>query len=111
MIAAGALLAGCADDVAKPVPLEPLEAKITGHQVWKLSLGGAAFSSLTGSAWFAAQGVAVAGNNLSSPPSTASWSRSTPPPARPGARTPADACRTGIGSDGRLDVSVRLCAR
>ena len=64
LVAAGTLLAGCADDVAKPVPLEPLDAKIGGHQVWKLSLGGAAFSSITGSAGFGAQGVTAVGNNF-----------------------------------------------
>ena len=65
--AAGALLAGCADDVAKPTPLEPLEAKISGHEVWKLSLGGAGFSAfglVAGSAGFGPQGVAVAGSNF-----------------------------------------------
>ena len=33
LVAASALLAGCADDVAQPTPLEPLEPKIAGHQV------------------------------------------------------------------------------
>ena len=60
-----ALLAGCADDVAKPTPLEPLEAKIAGHEVWKLSLGGVgSFSALAGNAGFGPQGMAVAGNNF-----------------------------------------------
>ena len=65
-IAATALLAGCADDVAKPTPLEPLEAKIAGHQVWKLDLGSgfATLGGLVGSAGFGPQGVAVAGNNF-----------------------------------------------
>ena len=67
LVAATALLAGCADDVAKPTPLEPLEAKIAGHQVWKLSLGGAGFSAfglVNGAAAFGAQGLAVTGNNF-----------------------------------------------
>ena len=66
MIAATALLAGCADDVAKPVPLEPLEAKIAGHEVWKLNLGSgfSTLSALAGNAGFGAQGVTVAGNNF-----------------------------------------------
>jgi outer membrane protein assembly factor BamB len=64
-IAATALLAGCADDVAKPTPLEPLEAKIAGHQVWKLSLGSfTTFSSLTGNVGFGPQGVAASGSNF-----------------------------------------------
>lgn len=67
VVAATALLAGCADDVAKPTPLEPMESKITGHQVWKLNLGGAGFSAfglVNGAAAFGPQGVAVAGNNF-----------------------------------------------
>ena len=66
VIAATALLAGCADDVAKPVPLEPLEAKIAGHEVWKLNLGSgfSTLSALAGNAGFGAQGVTVAGNNF-----------------------------------------------
>jgi outer membrane protein assembly factor BamB len=64
-VSAAALLAGCASDVAKPTPLEPVQAKIAGHQVWKLSLAGfATLSSLTGNAGFGAQGIAVAGNNF-----------------------------------------------
>ena len=65
MLAATALLAGCADDVAKPTPLEPLEAKIAGHEVWKLNLASfSTLSALTGNAGFGPQGVAVAGNNF-----------------------------------------------
>ena len=66
MIAATALLAGCADDVAKPTPLEPLVAKIAGHEVWKLNLGSgfSTLSALAGNAGFGAQGVTVAGNNF-----------------------------------------------
>jgi outer membrane assembly lipoprotein YfgL len=66
MVAATALLAGCADDAAKPTPLEPLEAKIAGHEVWKLNLGSgfSTLSSLAGNAGFAPQGVVVAGNNF-----------------------------------------------
>jgi outer membrane assembly lipoprotein YfgL len=67
LVAAGAVLAGCADDVAKPTPLEPLEAKISGHQVWKLSLGGSSGIKLLGVAGtpgFASEGVTVAGNNF-----------------------------------------------
>ena len=64
-VAAAALVAGCADDVAKPTPLEPLEAKIAGHQVWKLSLASfSTLSALAGNAGFGAQGVAAAGNNF-----------------------------------------------
>jgi outer membrane protein assembly factor BamB len=64
-VAAAALVAGCADDVAKPTPLEPLEAKIAGHQVWKLSLASfSSLSALAGNAGFGAQGVAAAGNNF-----------------------------------------------
>jgi outer membrane protein assembly factor BamB len=48
-----AALAGCSSDAPKPTPLEPAEAKIAGHQVWKLSLSG-----------FAQQGVAAAGKNF-----------------------------------------------
>jgi outer membrane assembly lipoprotein YfgL len=66
IVAATALLAGCADDVAKPTPLEPLEAKIAGHEVWKLNLGSgfSTLSALAGNAGFGPQGVAVAGNNF-----------------------------------------------
>ena len=66
LIAATALLAGCADDATKPTPLEPLEAKIAGHEVWKLNLGSgfSTLSSLAGNAGFGPQGVVVAGNNF-----------------------------------------------
>jgi outer membrane protein assembly factor BamB len=64
-LAATALLAGCADDVAKPTPLEPLEAKIAGHEVWKLSLSSfGSLSALAGNAGFGPQGVAASGNNF-----------------------------------------------
>ena len=64
-VAASALVAGCADDAAKPTPLEPLEAKIAGHEVWKLSLSSfGSLSALAGNAGFGAQGVAAAGNNF-----------------------------------------------
>jgi outer membrane assembly lipoprotein YfgL len=60
-----ALLAGCADDVAKPTPLEPLEAKIAGHEVWKLSLASfGTLNALAGNAGFGPQGVAASGNNF-----------------------------------------------
>ena len=65
VIAATALVAGCSSDAPKPTPLEPLVAKITGHEVWKLTL--ASFSplnSLTGNVGFGPQGVAAAGNNF-----------------------------------------------
>ncbi len=65
LVAVGALLAGCADDVAKPTPLAPLEAKISGHEVWKLSLSTfGTLSTLAGNAGFGPQGVAVAGKNF-----------------------------------------------
>jgi outer membrane protein assembly factor BamB len=64
-VAVSALLAGCADDVAKPTPLEPLEAKIAGHEVWKLSLSSfGTLNALAGNAGFGSQGVVAAGNNL-----------------------------------------------
>jgi len=64
-MAVSALLAGCADDVAKPTPLEPLEAKIAGHEVWKLSLSSfGTLNALAGNAGFGSQGVVAAGNNL-----------------------------------------------
>ncbi len=64
-LAATALLAGCADDVAKPTPLEPLEAKIAGHEVWKLSLASfGSLSALAGNAGFGPQGVTASGNNF-----------------------------------------------
>jgi len=64
-VAAAALLAGCADDATKPTPLEPLEAKIAGHEVWKLSLASfSTLSALAGNAGFGPQGVAVAGKNF-----------------------------------------------
>ena len=64
-VVASALVAGCADDVAKPTPLEPMEAKIAGHEVWKLSLSSfSTLSALAGNAGFGAQGVAAAGNNF-----------------------------------------------
>ena len=60
-----ALVAGCADDVAKPTPLEPLEAKISGHQVWKLSLSSfSTLNALAGNAGFGAQGIAVSGKDF-----------------------------------------------
>ena len=64
-VAVSTLLAGCADDVNKPTPLEPLEAKIAGHEVWKMSLASfSTLNALAGNAGFAAQGVVAAGNNL-----------------------------------------------
>jgi outer membrane assembly lipoprotein YfgL len=64
-LAVSALLAGCADDVAKPTPLEPLEAKIAGHEVWKLSLSSfGTLNALAGNAGFGSQGVVAAGDNL-----------------------------------------------
>ena len=64
-LAATALLAGCADDVAKPTPLEPLEAKIAGHEVWKLSLSSfGTLNALAGNAGFGPQGVTASGNNF-----------------------------------------------
>ena len=64
-VAGAAVLAGCSSDAPKPTPLEPVEAKIAGHQVWKLSLASfATLSSLAGNAGFGPQGVAVAGNNF-----------------------------------------------
>jgi outer membrane assembly lipoprotein YfgL len=63
--AATALLAGCADDIAKPTPLEPLVAKIAGHEVWKLSLSSfGSLSALAGNAGFGPQGVTASGNNF-----------------------------------------------
>ena len=65
LVAAAALVAGCSGDAPKPTPLEKVEAKIAGHQVWKLSLSSfSTLSSLAGNAGFGAQGVAVAGNNF-----------------------------------------------
>jgi len=65
IVAALALLAGCADDVAKPTPLEPLAAKIAGHEVWKLSLASfGTLNALAGNAGFGPQGVAASGNNF-----------------------------------------------
>ena len=67
VVAAGALLAGCAENVAKPTPLEPLTPRITGHQVWKLNLGGGGALGLLGvdgAVGFAAQGIAVAGHTF-----------------------------------------------
>jgi len=64
-VGAAALLAGCADDVAKPTPLEALTPQIAGHEVWKLSLSSfGSLSALAGNAGFGPQGVAVAGNNF-----------------------------------------------
>ena len=64
-VAVGALLAGCADDVAKPTPLEPLEAKIAGHEVWKMSLSSfSTLNALAGNAGFGSQGAVAAGNNV-----------------------------------------------
>jgi outer membrane protein assembly factor BamB len=64
-LAATALLAACADNVAKPTPLEPLVPKIAGHEVWKMNLGSfSTFNALSGNAGFAAQGVTVAGSNF-----------------------------------------------
>jgi len=65
VLAAMALVAGCADDVAKPTPLEPLEAKISGHQVWKLSLASfSTLNALAGNAGFGPQGIAVSGKDF-----------------------------------------------
>jgi outer membrane assembly lipoprotein YfgL len=65
VIAATALVAGCSSDAPKPTPLEPLEAKITGHEVWKLTLTSfSPLNSLTGNAGFGPQGIAAAGNNF-----------------------------------------------
>jgi outer membrane protein assembly factor BamB len=63
--AAVALVAGCADDATKPTPLEPLEAKIAGHEVWKMNLSSfGSLSALAGNAGFGPQGITVAGNNF-----------------------------------------------
>ena len=107
LIAAGALLAGCDDDVAKPVPLQPLEPKITGHQVWKLNLGSVAFSSLTGSAGFAAQGVAVAGNNFVIGALNGALVSVDADTGKENWRADAGGrLSTGIGSDGRFSAVV-----
>ena len=64
-LAAMALVAGCAEDVAKPTPLEPLQAKIAGHEVWKLSLSSfSTLNALAGNAGFGPQGIAVAGKDF-----------------------------------------------
>ena len=64
-LAAMALVAGCADDVAKPTPLEPLQAKIAGHEVWKLSLSSfGTLNALAGNAGFGPQGIAVSGKDF-----------------------------------------------
>ena len=64
-LAAVALVAGCADDATKPTPLEPLEAKIAGHEVWKMNLSSfGSLSALAGNAGFGPQGITVAGNNF-----------------------------------------------
>jgi outer membrane protein assembly factor BamB len=107
VLAAGALLAGCADDVAKPTPLEPLPAKISGHEVWKLSLGGAAFSSLTGSAGFAAQGVTAAGNNFVIGALNGALVSVDADTGKENWRADAGGrLSTGIGSDGRFSAVV-----
>ena len=49
-IAGAAWLAGCSGDGPKPTALEPLDAKIAGHQTWHLSLSA-----------FAQQGVVAVG--------------------------------------------------
>ncbi len=65
VMAATALLAGCSSDAPKPTPLEPLVAKIAGHEVWKMTLASfSPLSSLAGNAGFGPQGVAAAGNNF-----------------------------------------------
>jgi len=102
-----ALLAGCADDAAKPTPLEPLEAKIAGHEVWKLNLGGAAFSSLTGSAGFAAQGVIAAGHNFVIGALNGALVSVDADTGKENWRADAGArLATGIGSDGRFSAVV-----
>jgi len=64
-LAALAFVAGCADDVAKPTPLEPLQAKIAGHEVWKLSLSSfSTLNALAGNAGFGPQGIAVSGKDF-----------------------------------------------
>jgi len=107
-VAVSALVAGCADDVAKPTPLEPLEAKIAGHEVWKLSLSSfSTLNALAGNAGFGAQGVVAAGDNFIIG-------------ARNGALVSVDAATgkenwradaggrlsAGIGSDGRFTAVV-----
>jgi len=107
-MAVSALLAGCADDAAKPTPLEPLEAKIAGHEVWKLNLSGfGTLAALAGNAGFGAQGVTAAGDNFIIG-------------ARNGALVSVDAATgkenwradvgdrlsTGVGSDGRFTAVV-----
>jgi outer membrane protein assembly factor BamB len=107
VLAAGALLAGCADDAAKPTPLEPLQAKISGHQVWKLSLGGAAFSAVTGSAGFAAQGVTAAGNNFVIGALNGALVSVDADSGKENWRADAGGrLSTGIGSDGRFSAVV-----
>ena len=115
LVAAGALLAGCDDDVAKPVPLEPLEAKISGHEVWKLSLGGAGFTAfglVNGSAAFGAQGIAVAGTNFIIGAANGALLSVDADTGKENWRADAGGrLTTGVGSDGRLAGSLILVGR
>jgi outer membrane assembly lipoprotein YfgL len=91
-----AALAGCSSDAPKPTPLEPAEAKISGHQVWKLSLSG-----------FGPQGVAPAAKSFVI---GASNGVVTSVDADTGAeqwRVDAGArLATGVGTDGRFAAVV-----
>ena len=109
MIAATALLAGCADDAAKPTPLEPLEAKIAGHEVWKLNLGSGfgTLSALAGNAGFGPQGVTAAGNNFIIGALNGALVSVDADTGKENWRADAGGrLSTGIGSDGRFSAVV-----
>ena len=107
VVAATALLAGCADDVAKPTPLEPLEAKIAGHQVWKLSMGSSSISSITGNVGFSAQGVTAVGNNFYIAALNGSLASVDADTGKENWRADAGSrLSSGIGSDGRFSAVV-----
>jgi outer membrane protein assembly factor BamB len=108
VIAATALVAGCSSDAPKPTPLEPLVAKITGHEVWKLTLASfSPLSSLTGNVGFGPQGVAAAGNNFVIGALNGALVSVDAATGKENWRADAGGrLSTGVGSDGRFTAVV-----
>ena len=108
VLAAMVLVAGCADDTAKPTPLEPLVPKIAGHQVWKLSLASfSTLSALAGNAGFGPQGIAVSGKDFVIAALNGAIVSVDGDTGKENWRADAGArLSTGIGTDGRYSAVV-----
>ena len=94
---AAALLGGCASDAPKPTPLEAVEVKIAGRQVWSLKTAGFA----------AGQAVAVTGKRLVIASSDGSIRFVEAESGRViGEAQAGGRLATGVGSDGRFHAVV-----